>query len=147
MAGVSLEIVLDDILSEAALARIEAAVADMTEPMDDIGDALVTSTKMRFETGTDPDGKRWPVSKAAMRRAGQTLKDCGHLHDSIVHEPSRLGVSVGSALVYSRPHQLGGQVGRGHAVELPARAFLGIDDMDAAMMVDTVEDFLRRAAS
>ncbi|SBW13036.1 Phage virion morphogenesis protein [uncultured Alphaproteobacteria bacterium] len=145
MAGVSLEIALDDILTGETLARIEAAVADMTEPFDDIGDALVTSTKMRFETGVGADGKRWPVSLAALRRGGQTLIDQRHLYDSIVHEPDRHGVSVGSNMAYARIHQLGGKAGRGHAITFPARPYLGVDDADAAMMVETVEGFLRRA--
>lgn len=147
MAGVSFDIAIDVAEMDAGLARLLAAARDLSEPMDDIGDALVASTRMRFERGIGPDGARWPVSAAAAARAGQTLIDEGNLFRSIVHEPSPDSVAVGSNLIYARIHQLGGKTGRGHAVTLPARPYLGLDEGDMAMIRDTVEAYLRRALS
>jgi len=37
---------------------------------------------------------------------------------------------IGSNVIYSRIHQLGGMAGRGHKVKIPARPFLLVQDQD-----------------
>lgn len=98
--------------------------------MAEIGEMLTSSTVERFDTSTAPDGTAWPVSQRAEREGGKTLVDTGRLRGSIGYEASPSQVSVGSNLVYSRIHQLGGQTGRGHAVTLPARPYIGISEDD-----------------
>ena len=144
MAGVSLEITLDEIPD---LAAAVARAHDLATPFDSAGARLVTSTKRRFETGTGPDGRRWKPSQRALRTGGQTLVDKAHLFNSIVHQVTADTITVGSNLVYARPNQMGGKVGRNHAVNLPAREYLGLDDGDKAMLVEEVEDWLAGAWS
>ena len=40
----------------------------------EIGEAMVTSTRLRFREGVDPEGKSWPPSLRA-QSGGQTLRD------------------------------------------------------------------------
>ncbi|WP_233491024.1 phage virion morphogenesis protein [Pseudodesulfovibrio indicus] len=98
--------------------------------MEEIGEMLVSSTVERFDTSTAPDGTSWPVSQRAEEEGGKTLVDTGRMRGSIGYEASPGQIVVGSNLVYSRIHQLGGETGRGHAVTLPERPYLGISEED-----------------
>lgn len=105
--------------------------------MEEIGEMLTSSTVERFSTSTAPDGTEWPVSQRAENEGGKTLVDTGRLRGSIGYEASPDQVIVGSNLVYARIHQLGGETGRGHAVTLPERPYIGIseDDIDEARAI------------
>ena len=105
--------------------------------MEEIGEMLTSSTVERFSTSTAPDGTEWPVSQRAEKEGGKTLVDSGRLRGSIGYEASPDQVIVGSNLVYACIHQLGGETGRGHAVTLPERPYIGIseDDIDEARAI------------
>jgi len=105
--------------------------------MEEIGEMLVSSTVERFDSSTAPDGSRWTPSQRAEKEGGKTLVDTGRLRGSIGYEASPDQVVVGSNLVYARIQQLGGKAGRNHAVELPARPYLGVsdDDIDEARAI------------
>jgi len=98
--------------------------------MEEIGEMLTSSTVERFDTSTAPDGTPWPISQRAEKEGGKTLVDTGRLRGSIGYEASPDQVVVGSNLVYARIHQLGGKTGRGHAVTMPERPYLGISEDD-----------------
>lgn len=50
------------------------------------GETLVSLTKERFTTGTDPYGVNWKVSRRAQEQGGQTLRDKGILANSFTHQ-------------------------------------------------------------
>jgi phage gpG-like protein len=56
---------LDDTAVIARLQQIAGRVDDMAPAMRAIGEALVESTKQRFDTSTGPDGLRWERHAAA----------------------------------------------------------------------------------
>jgi phage virion morphogenesis protein len=105
--------------------------------MEEIGEMLTSSTVERFSTSTAPDGTKWPVSQRAENEGGKTLVNKGRLRGSIGYEASPDQIVVGSNVVYARIHQLGGETGRGHAVTLPERPYIGIseDDIDEARAI------------
>jgi phage gpG-like protein len=86
------------------------------------------------------------------------LRDEGHLYASITHRASPTSVEVGSNAIYAAIHQFGGTIKAKDAkalrfrigdvwvtkesVTIPARPFLGIDDDDRQMIVETVADAL-----
>lgn len=142
MSGFGIRIGVNDAVVRAALAGLESRAADLTAPMDEIGAAMVASTLNRFETGTGPDGAPWVPSQRALAEGGQTLVDQGHLRGSMTHAAGPDQVTWGSNVVYAAIHQLGGRTGRGHAVELPARPFLGLDDADRDEIVAILRDHL-----
>lgn len=164
MAGVSVQYSLDDDAVRAALAGLLAASEDLSGPMAEIGEALVSSTDRRFEEGRRPDGTAWPPSLRAIYGGGQTLVDTATLRDSVTYEHDASSVRVGTNVLYAAIHQFGGRIearggkalvfalpaGLGWAVvqsvTIPARPFLGIDDEDEAEILDTLEDWLRRAS-
>ncbi|MBU1002788.1 MAG: phage virion morphogenesis protein [Proteobacteria bacterium] len=109
----------------------------------EIGEALVSSTRDRFDDGVAPDGTPWEPTQ----RGGQILVDKGPLRNSIGYEASPAMVVWGSGLVYARPHQKGGQVGRGLAVTLPARTYLGISEDDQEEIEQIIQDFIAEGFS
>lgn len=56
---------IDDREVLAALRRLLDAARDLDPALNSIGEHLVESTRRRFETGTAPDGSKWPVNSQA----------------------------------------------------------------------------------
>lgn len=100
------------------------------QAMEEIGGAMVSSTVERFSTSTAPDGTAWKVAQRAEKEGGKTLVDNSVLRNSIGYEASALGVLWGTNDIRGRIHQLGGKTGRGHAVNMPARPYLGMSEED-----------------
>lgn len=58
------------------LQQLTRRASDLTPVMRDVGEGLVTSTQMRFETETDPTGRPWrPLSiETVLRRIAVTVR-------------------------------------------------------------------------
>lgn len=145
MAGLGIEIRMDDKDLREAFASLQAAMGDMTEPMDTIGAGLDSSMLSRFEHETGPDGVKWTPSQRALLTGGQTLTHRGHLRASGTHIAHSHSVEQGSNLVQAHALHAGSKVGRGRKVKLPARPFVGVDAEDLDMIHDTIHDFLAEA--
>lgn len=142
----------------AAFSELLMRMGDLTPVMDEIGAAMVDSTRQRFADGVGPDGQSWSPSMRARLEGGQTLVDRRRLEGSLTHAPSRVEVSIGTNLVYAGIHQFGGRVqaksarkmrfrvgGRWatkQAVEIPARPYLGISDADGNEIEAILADWL-----
>ncbi len=124
------------------LAALIARGDNLTPVHDDIGAAMVVSTKLRFEHERGPDGDPWLPSHRALVE-GHTLRNKNRLYDSLTHVASPQGVEWGSNVLYAGIHQLGGKAGRGGAVEIPARPYLGVDDDDELTIVSAYADYFR----
>jgi len=123
---------------------------DPAEMLDEIGQALVSSTTLRFKRSVDPAGMPWLELADATKteRRGSTPKplvDRGHLRDSITHRVSGDEVVVGTNMIYGAIHQFGGKAGRGKKVTIPARPYLGISRDDEAEINDIAQHYIDRA--
>lgn len=100
--------------------------------MEEIGEAMVSSTAERFDTSTAPDGSAWKPSQRVEKDGGKTLvvQGASGLMGSIGYEASPANLAWGSNKVHARIHQLGGEAGRDHAVEIEARPYLGMSEED-----------------
>ena len=145
MTGVSFTVDLDDAAARRALTRLAGRAIDLEPAMDEIGAMLVASTLERFERGEDPDGQPWTPSIRALEQGGQTLVDTTRLRGSITHEAARDSVTVGTNVIYAAIHQLGGKAGRSKKVTIPERAFLGVNDDDAAETGEILTEHLAEA--
>lgn len=168
MSGVQMRFTLDD----RELARqIEALIArgsDLSEPLDDIGQDMVSITTRAFEESRTPEGVAWQPSAAATREGRRTLIDRGvrgGLMGSFGYVAGPGGVVYGTNMVHAAIHQTGGSfthggrqgsadagTGFGQAlaesiVVLPARAFVGASERDQQRWADTIADYLAGPAA
>jgi phage virion morphogenesis protein len=119
-----IDITIDSAAVQAVLRNLESAVRNMGPVFRLIKTTLVSETEKRFAE----EGPGWPKSQAAEDRGGMTLQDSGQLAGSVSGESADHSATVGAGKVYAAIHQLGGDAGRGHAVHLPPRPYLPIDE-------------------
>ena len=127
---------------DKALGKAAHKLGDTQALMESVGDALVSGTLKRSQDEEDPTGKKWPKSKRAAKKDGQTLTDTALLRRSVDYAATSDKVMVGSNLPYARIHQKGGKTGKGHKVDMPARPYLGVSEEDMDEVRETVADFL-----
>lgn len=116
-------ITVDDKQLQAALARLESSVLDMTPAMRKIAGTLAMVVEDNFAAEGRP---RWMPSQRASSESGVTLQQTGRLASSIVTDYDAASVVIGSNAEYARIHQLGGKAGRGQSVEVEARPYLPV---------------------
>ncbi|MCC6135518.1 MAG: phage virion morphogenesis protein [Candidatus Contendobacter sp.] len=170
MAGASLDIELtisNAAEVKAAFESLQARLADLTPAFRDIGEALLNSTRQRFEDSVAPDGTPWKaLSEAtligrARRASGGRLKnkdgryskkaamgyayakpliDRGNLMGLLNYQAGPKEVRIGTPLIYGATHQFGNP-----QKNIPARPFLGLSSSDEAELLDILNDHLSRA--
>lgn len=109
---VSIRIDVDDREALDGLGELVARGANLYPALDAIGAAMVTSTQVRFERETGPDGQKWRPSKRAQKQGGQTLQDSRRLFQSITHRATAGEVEIGTNVIYAAIHQFGGTIQR-----------------------------------
>lgn len=142
MTGISINIGIDDANIRAALLGLKKRSEDMFPLMDEIGGIVVADVQHNFESGTAPDGTPWKKSKRVINKGGQTLVLDNYLQNSITHDPSSDQVAIGTNLVYAGIHQMGGKTGRNHAVNMPARPFLGVSAGAETEILDAAREYM-----
>lgn len=147
----------------AALARLGAGLTDMTQPMNDIGAALVRSSKDRIDAGVTPEGAAFaPRSDVTTRRYDKLgLSYKGPLHQSgdmagdIAHDYGPDYAAVGSNALQAAVMQFGaaqgafGTTARGGSIpwgDIPARPFLGVSEEDRTAIIEIVDEWLEGLA-
>lgn len=121
MAGASITI---SNTATPTLVRLVAAASQPAEMMRDVAGYLLFSTQRRFETQTDPDGRKWKPLKprTAAARAGRRVRGNDHilrvttrLYQSLTQASDATSAQLGSNAEYAAIHQLGGEI------QMPAR--------------------------
>jgi len=161
--GIDLEITFQENLSRA-LTRAAEFGGDMTPAMKELAVYLETEHRLRFETETGPDGKRWKPSQRVIEHGGKTLTLHGDLSSSISSDYGRDFVAVGpersfGSAVYAAIHQFGGVIrakakkalsfgGRIFAsVRIPARPYVGFSGENQDRAAEILTGFLRNLFS
>lgn len=120
---------------------------DLTPLMRQAASILQGATEDAFQHERSPDGAQWQdLAKATAmafvtkgrkgkngKRTGRKVRGqhpilqvTGRLAASVVTFVTPKQASIGSNLIYARIHQQGGMAGRGRAVSIPRRAFIGV---------------------
>jgi phage virion morphogenesis protein len=105
---------------------------DTTEILDESGALLLSKLRQRYLAETDPEGKKWAPSLAAIKRkekgrGGGTLYDSGRLFHSIqLAGTGAIDRFIGTDVPYGIYHQNGEGEGR--------RVFLGFADSDVSLV-------------
>src|SRR4030065_672486 len=81
MAGIKINVRIDDAEVKALLTRLKERVEDLTPVMQTIGQIVRTSVGKNFEQGGRPS--KWGTSQRAKRSGGLTLVDTARLKNSI----------------------------------------------------------------
>ena len=124
---------------------------------EQLAEGVKTSTRLRFKSSTDPEGKPWQSTA----RGGKILVLTARLRNSIRARADASGFAVGTNVVYAARHQFGDKrpvtikakskrglrfkVGgqwvtkRSVRVKMPARPFLGINKSDLEEIKRTLE--------
>lgn len=158
-----------------ALTRLSAALSDMKPAYEEIGQILTRSTKKRFGDGIAPNGSRWALkSPVTLTKYGARTSNrievrplfgpSGVLNENIFYEAFFDGVEWGSDRVYAAAMHFGAAKGafgaysgtnkNGHPYSgvapwgyIPARPFLGVSPEDKTSILDTLSEWLQRAAT
>lgn len=153
---IKVEINLNEI--PEGLARLHAAMSDMSPVMQEIGELLVASTKTRFQTGTAPSGAKWAAKSPATIAAYLARKEradtrplfgpSGDLSRQIFYDAGPDRVEWGSNMIYAAMMHFGGSKSAYPHLwgDIPARPFLGISDDDETGIKATIEEWLIRIA-
>jgi phage virion morphogenesis protein len=146
-------IVFNDDALQAALTRVDQGLGDMSEPMNQIGEALVQSTQDRIERGETPDGDRLaPRSQATLdgyarknkSMAGGPLRLSDDMRNAIYHDYGDDFTEVGSGVIQAAMMQFGGTKSQFPNLwgDIPARPFIGFSEADKTDAIEIVEDWL-----
>jgi len=116
-------------------------VADKEQLLREVGEALLFNIDKRFETETDPDGKKWrPLSpftiamKQQQGRIQKILQSTGRLRGSFEYRISNEKLIIGTNVSYARKHQFGEGV--------PQRKIVGVSKEDRLAVQQITEDYL-----
>lgn len=127
---------------------------DFTPLMANIAAALADSVESAFAMQRDPNtGQPWqPLSEAYQQRRakqgrdGKILQLSGALAASVQSNAGKDFAEVGSNKVYAAIHQQGGTTAMRPALAaIPARSFLGIDEVAKEEILDLLRDHLAQA--
>ncbi len=124
---------------------------------EQLAEGVKTSTRLRFKSSTDPEGKPWQSTA----RGGKILVLTARLRNSIRARADASGFAVGTNVIYATRHQFGDKrpvtikaktkrglrfkVGgqwitkQSVKVKMPARPFLGISKSDLEEIKTTLE--------
>lgn len=139
MSGITIRAEIEDGGIRKKLAALIALGRDPSPAMRDIATYGENSTRERFRMQISPSGERWKPSLRVQLHGGKTLTKDGHLAGSISSRSGRSFAEWGSNRVYAAIHQLGGKAGRGRKVTIPARPYLGMNDENAADIMDLLQ--------
>jgi len=150
---ITIELKSDAILT--ALRALDSGLGDMSQLMNQIGEALVQSTQERIEQGIAPDGTvfapRSPVTLDAYAMAeppktpiGGPLRLTGDMANGIHHDYGDDFAEVGSNAVQAAMMQFGGSRAAFPNLwgDIPARPYLGISEQDETDVLEIIEDWL-----
>lgn len=160
--AVALTLTIADAQILGGLTRMIAVGEDLRPVLADIGAELESSTVKRFISNVAPDGTPWKASLRAEKTGTPTLVMTSNLRDSIHYVVEPKAVSIGSALIYAKVHQVGavisakggalaftlygGQFISVRSVTIPKRPYLGLSANDNQAVVSIVGDHWARAA-
>jgi len=148
MSGASLDIQLQIANAaevSAAFQSLQNRLADLTPVFRDIGEAMLNSTRERFNTQTAPDGTPWAALSKKYKASKPVNKDkiltlYGRLRGTLTYRAGPKEVRIGSPLDYAGKHQFGDP-----QIHLRKRPFLGLSVSDETELLDILNDHLSRA--
>lgn len=105
MVGISVEIRDEQVVK--LISQLDERASDLSEPLAEVGEYMVSEITQLFRDGKDPYGRGWKTSNRAKREGGKTLVDFGHLRDGTHYAVRGNELRVQNAIEYARVHNEG----------------------------------------
>ncbi len=140
---------------DAALARLEAGLGDMSEPTNEIGEFLAEAHQQRiWRTEGAPDGTPWaaksPFSKSKDPRplydSGEMSKNINHQYGSDFTEIIANGKQV-RTMQYGAKKGAFGNSPSGRPLpwgDIPARPFMGLSEQNESDIAEALVEWAQR---
>ncbi len=125
--------------------NVAGRIEDMAPAMRSFGEYMIRETYERFNKEEDPEGNPWkPLSAITLKHKKHTkiLTESSNLRDRIVYEADSKSLTIGTNVIYSSIHQLGGQAGKNRAVKIDARPYLGFNDQDQEEFLQNLNNYV-----
>ncbi|MDD0824368.1 phage virion morphogenesis protein [Mannheimia sp. AT1] len=149
-----IKITLNDTQVVNALQKIASQLEQPRRLYGILGETLKKIHTARFKAEQEPDGKHWqPLADSTLalkRKRGKStkiLRQDGYLADKTAYNVLNDGIEFGSAEIYARLHQFGGNAGRGKKVTIPERPWLGAGNKDEQLLLRKAEHHLSQIIS
>lgn len=152
----TIELKDDDL--DAALARLQAGMGDMSEVTNEIGEFLAESHQQRIERSLGaPDGTTWalnsPFTKTRDPRplidSGEMVKNINHQYGPDFVEVIATGKQV-RTMHYGATKGAFGQTAGGRPLpwgDIAARPFMGLSQSDRDGITEALQEWFERLAS
>lgn len=142
MAGAHQPITIEYDAAEVqeGLKKLQAKIGDLEPFYRDIGEALLNSTRKRFEGQTAPDSSKWEALSPNYQQRKKKNKDKilfleGQLFGTLGYQVTPEELLLGTPKEYGATHQFGRDA-------IPARPFLGVSDEDKKDIMDAIAEWL-----
>src|SRR5574344_1114579 len=144
----NIEIRIDNKAVEEALLKVASKCEDLRPLMKNIAGIMADAVEENFEQEGRPD--KWQElaestikhRKKTKHWPGRILQVEGQLATSITTQYDNENAVIGSNLAYAAIHQLGGQVGKGKKVTIPARPYLNLTQNELNLILAITEKYL-----
>lgn len=133
------------------LNQLQARLGNMRPIMAGISNMMLEVVERNFSTQSNPEtGLQWiPLTAHTMQKRakqghwpGKILQVSGGLAASISPNYGNDYAIISTNKIYAAIHHFGGNTGRGHAANIPARPYLALSKQDERDINDTVSDYL-----
>ena len=141
---------------ERALRNLANGMDDMSDPMAEIAEALLLSTKDRIQEGITPEGvgfaarsqatlDAYAASKPPKNPVGGPLRLTGDMASEIFNASGPDFAEVGSNAVQAAMMHFGGSRATYANLwgDIPARPFIGLSEEDETAITEITEDWLQ----
>ena len=137
-------------LAQDRIEQVGHKLDNMRPVLASISNMMLDAVERNFATETDPEtGLRWtPLAASTQRqrarkgKTGKILQVTGGLVASITPQYGNDYAIISTNKIYAAIHHFGGNTGRGHAANIPARPYLALSKQDERDINDTVSNYL-----
>ncbi len=144
-----IEIKLNNKEIEKHLLELAKKAENLRPVMKNIAGILAYSTEENFKAEGRPD--KWvdlaeSTKKERQKKGhwpGQILQVTGQLASSVNTYYDNDCAIIGSNLDYAAIHQLGGNAGKNHSAEIPARPYSLLQQEDEKNIIDEITNYLK----
>ena len=148
MSDKPIEIKIDNKDVERKLLELAQKGENLRPLMKNIAGIFAYSTEENFKEEGRPKWQDLAESTKKQRKKkgtypGLILQVTGQLASSVNTYYDDNSAVIGSNLDYASIHQLGGQAGKGHKTEIPARPYLQLTDDDFAEIIGETTFFFK----